>query len=268
MRMNRGTILLIAALLVVIVAVLVISNQQSNAPAATPTVAVATGPLLPNIPAANIVRYEVRDNTSGDFTALSKDSGGAWHLDATNSLPGRDPDQALIATTAGQIVTINYTNTFQSDQLANFGLDHPSYTLLVTTTDGKLYTIYVGAKSPTSAGYYAVVQQGAAPASTAEPTAQTTAEAAATAEATAHVAGKRIVPAEQATAEATAQATAEATAPVSILPATVEAAAQATAEATSAAFTPEATANVIRGAAITLSGQQTIYLIPQTVITT
>src|SRR5664279_1808134 len=226
MRMNRGTILLIAALLVVIVAVLVISNQQSNAPAATPTVAVATGPLLPNIPAANIVRYEVRDNISGNFTALSKDSGGAWHLDATNSLPGRDPDQALIATTAGQIVTINYTNTFQSDQLANFGLDHPSYTLLVTTNDGKLYTIYVGAKSPTSAGYYAVVQQGAAPASTAEPTVE------ATAEATAHVAGKRIVPAEQATAEATAQATAEATAPVSILPATVEAAAQATAQST------------------------------------
>ena len=48
MRMNRGTIVLIAALLVVIVGVLVINNNQASAPGMTPTPSgEATGPLLP-----------------------------------------------------------------------------------------------------------------------------------------------------------------------------------------------------------------------------
>ena len=77
MRMNRGTIVLIAALLVVIVAVLVVNNNQASAPGVTPTAVEATGPLLPGVTADKIVRYEVRDNPSGTFTALTKDSGGS-----------------------------------------------------------------------------------------------------------------------------------------------------------------------------------------------
>jgi len=162
MRMNRGTIVLIAALLVVIVAVLVINNNQASAPGVTPTVAVATGPLLPGVTADSINHYEVRDNTSGGFTSLTKDSGGAWHIDGTNTLPARVPDQSLITTTAGQIVAINYNNTFQDDQLATFGLDKPAYTILAQTNDGKLYTLYVGSKAPTSSGYYTTVVIGTA----------------------------------------------------------------------------------------------------------
>ncbi len=220
MRWNRGTIVLIAALLVVIVVVLVINNNQASAPGETPTPEVSTGPLLPVTDATSITRYEVRDNSTGDFAALTKDSGGAWHIDATNILPTRDPDQSLIDSTAGKIVGLKFSNSFTNDQLATFGLDAPSYTLLVTTTDGSLYTIYVGNKTPTSPSYYTIVQTG---------TAASTAEAPqATAEATV-----------EATAEMTAEATAEATEPVRI-------------------ENPE----------ITLSGSQTIYVIPQTVIDT
>ncbi len=222
MRWNRGTIVLIAALLVVIVAVLVINNNQASAPGETPTPSTSTGPLLPVTDAANIARYEVRDDSTGDFAALTKDSGGAWHIDATNALPTRDPDQSLIDTTAGQIVSLKFSNSFSNDQLATFGLDAPSYTLLVTTTDGTLYTIYVGNKTPTSPSYYTIVQTGTA-ASTAE-------------------------------------------APMATVEATVEASA-ATAEAT-AESTAEPTPNRVANPGVALSGAQTIYVIPQTVIDT
>ncbi len=257
MRMNRGTIILIAALLVIIVVVLVVNNQQASVPTATPTVQEATGPLLAGLDQTKIVRYEVRDNVSGTFTALTKDSGGAWHIDATNTLPLRDPDQNLISTTVGQIASINYYNTFTDTQLATFGLDNPAYSVLVFTSDNVLYTIFIGSKSPTSARYYAVVQQSSAPAATAE----------ATAEATSAPASKLIF---QSTAEVTPEATAMATAEATAMPtaeATAEATTMSTAEAT-AAVTAEATANVVQNPGVTLTGQQTIYVVPQTVIDT
>ncbi|MBI1256949.1 MAG: hypothetical protein GC204_05720 [Chloroflexi bacterium] len=302
MRMNRGTIILLAALLVVIVAVLVINNNQASAPGVTPTAAEASGPLLPGVTADKIVRYEVRDNKSGYFTALTKDSGGGWHIDGTNTLPARDPDQSLITSTAGQIVTINYNNTFQDDQLATFGLDAPAYTVLALTSDGKLYTLYIGAKAPTSSRYYAVLvtgvseatpevttESGAAPQAIATSNVESQAEnggniapegANATAEATAEttdVAKKIFQGLQEARAQATAEVTAEATAEATtemmaastmeasspVMASTAEATAAATAEATA-----EATANVIQAPGVTLSGSQTIYVIPQTVIDT
>ena len=120
MRLNRGTLVLIVVLVVVFAAVLFINNQQTSAPAATSTPQPASGRLLPNVAGENVVRYEVRDNTSGQFVALTKDAGGAWHIDATNALEGRDPEQSLINTTVGQIASINFNNTFEGDQLATF----------------------------------------------------------------------------------------------------------------------------------------------------
>lgn len=240
MRLNRGTVVLIVVLVVVFAAVLFVNNQQTSAPVATNTPLPASGQLLPGVASETVVRYEVRDNTSGQFVALTKDAGGAWHIDATNALEGRAPEQSLINSTVGQLTSINFNNTFDDDQLTTFGLDHPAYTVQVTTSDNQFYTIYVGAKSPTSARYYTVVQQTAAPESTAEPMTD------ATSEATAEVASKQVAP------------------PARIAQASTE---EPTAEAT-AAVTAEATANVIQNPGITLEGTQTIYLIPQTVIDT
>ncbi len=257
MRLNRGTLVMIALLVVVIAAVLVINNQQTTAPTPTATLQEATGSLLPNVAGESVVSYEVRDNASGTFIALTKDAGGAWHIDATNALSERDPEQSLINSTVGQLTNIKYNNIFQNSELATFGLDHPAYTILVTTSDGQLYTIYIGSKSPTSSRYYTVVQQSTAPEATELPGAE------ATPEATASVASKRIVRlAQAATPEATAEMTAEAT---------IEAAAEMTPEATAEATveaTPEATADVIQNPGVTLEGEQTVYLIPQTVIDT
>lgn len=267
MRLNRGTISLLVILLLVIVGVLVVNNQQANAPGdPTTTPNTASGPLLPGVPVENIARYEIRDNTTGAFTAVTKDASGAWVLDATNALEGRSPEQSLIETTAGQIVAINYNTTFEDDELASFGLDQPDYTVLITTTTGQLYSVYIGAKAPTAPRYYAIMEQatGAAKA-TMEPNAIATqnvddenaneegiaATDEATAEATSDDASKPVL-----RAQATEEATEEATDVVGATPeATIE-------------ITPEATGDVIANPGVTLSGTRTIYTIPQTVIDT
>lgn len=320
MRLNRGTLALIVVLLVALVVILVVNQSQLSAPGtATSTPSTVTGALLPNVAADSIVRYEIRDNNTGQFTALTKDTGGAWQIDGTNVLLGRDPDQNLIGTTAGQIVAINYSNTFEGDELTSFGLDHPLYTVLVLTSDGTLYTIYIGAKSPTSARYYAVVEsvtgqtvpqtsdgasatesvvgenaneEGGADVAlstneAAAPTAVPEATAEATTDAESAGSAKRIL--RQATEEPTAEVTPDASAQdvdnvssqadngaaVTVEPApTVEVTfdpssftPMPTAEAT-AEVTLEATANLIQAPQVTLSGTQTVYLIPQTVLDT
>lgn len=273
MRLNRGTLALLVVLLLVIVGVLVVNNQQLSAPGdPTATPNTTAGPLFPGVPVENIARYEIRDNTTGTFTAVTQDAGGAWVIDATNALAGRSPEQSLIGTTAGQIVAINYNTTFEGDNLADFGLDQPDYTVLITTTTGQLYTVYIGAKTPTAPRYYAVLAQSASDiATTVEPGDQ--------AIATQEIGGENaneegVMPAE-ATLEAPIDVTPEATSDDASKPvfrqateeATAEATADATAEAT-AELTPEATADVIASPAVTLSGTQTIYTIPQTVVDT
>ena len=114
MRMNRGTIILIAALLVIIVVVLVV--EQSTGERAWPTRLPLEDRDRARCCPASLARTSCATKCAiirhGDFIALTKDSGGAWHIDATNALAGRDPDQSLINTTVGQIATINYNNTF------------------------------------------------------------------------------------------------------------------------------------------------------------
>jgi hypothetical protein len=310
MRLNRGTLGLIVILLVALVVILVVNTNQMSAPGVTPTAVAANiaGALL-DIQAENIVRYEIRDNNTGQFTALTKDAGGAWQIDGTNTLVSRSPDQNLIGTTAGQITAINYTNTFEDDALATFGLDHPLYTVLVLTNDGTLRTIYIGSKSPTSARYYAVVQslsgqavpdsasatEEAAASATTEAVAPTQAPAAATDEAASATAEstessgspKRIV--RQATEEPTAEVTPDASAvdvdnvasqadnggAVEVEPApTVEVTFDPSSftpmptDELTAEVTLEATANLVQSPQVTLTGSQTIYLIPQTVLDT
>lgn len=286
MRLNRGTFILLAVLFVVIVGVLLINNQQASAPGeATGTPSTVTGALLPNVAAEDIVRYEVRDNTTGNFTTLSRDEGGAWEIESTNAIAGRSPEQALIDSTAGQLVAINYNNTFEDDELATFGLDQPNTTIFITTSTGQFYTIYIGAKAPTSSRYYAVVETAAVDVETDAGEAGAVAtealsgentnedgvmpDADATAEATSDDASKPAVRA-QATEEATEEGGAVATLELEgenanesgVMP-DADATLEVTAEVSEAA-----TAEVIENPAVVLEGTQTIYLIPQTVIDT
>jgi hypothetical protein len=187
MRLNRGTIILLAVALIVIVGVVVFNNQQANQIDPTPTPGVARVPLFPDATADTVRALEVIDNAAGTSTRVSKDTGGAWGIRATNATD-RAPDQAAITTQAGTVAALEGENQFEvaGDQLVNFGLETPAY-LLRVTTDATRYTIYIGNTNPTGNRYYVVVTSEAAPTpdsdAEATPEAETTPDAEATPEA-------------------------------------------------------------------------------------
>ncbi|MBK8024406.1 MAG: DUF4340 domain-containing protein [Chloroflexi bacterium] len=186
MRLNRGTIILIAALVLVFAGALVISNQQastSTTPTATPNP--EAGPLFAALDPATVARYELRQAGTGSYVELARLDAANWSLDGSAEEAGRVPDSTLIESTLGQLADIEFTTSFESDQLADFGLTAPQYTLFVETGTGEGYTLYIGAKAPTNPRYYAVLAEGVAapppeatPEATVEATAEATAEAA------------------------------------------------------------------------------------------
>lgn len=196
MRLNRGTLILLLASLVVIAIVLVLSNNQASAPGAETTTpsafstAVTVGPLFPDLDAANIASVEVTDNRAGYSTLLTKSGTDIWTIASATYSVNRETDQAAAAEAVSNLAALQANDSFESDQLADFGLDNPAHVITITNSDGTHYLVYVGNKNPAGNRNYVLVttQEGVeiptAPTadSTAEPTEESTSEA--TAEAT------------------------------------------------------------------------------------
>jgi len=251
MRLNRGTIILLLASLVVIAVVLALSNNQASAPGAETTTpsafstAATTGPLIPNLDQASVARVEVTDNQNGASTVLTKTGTDIWAIDSATFVADRETDQAAAAAAVNSLITIQANDSFEADNLADFGLDNPTHVITITNTDGTQHFIYVGNKNPAGNRNYILVttQQGDAipAAAAADSTAESTAEA-------------TVETVEEATTEATVDAEAEAT----------EA---ATSEATPAAdATSEATPEPYQGVTPGVTSG-TVYLVLQSSVT-
>lgn len=201
MRLNRGTLVLLVAALAVIVAVLVLNSNPATAPGANGATATpsAGGPLFSGVDSAQVAAYSVRDNNTGAFTQVVK-AGDAWSIAATNALDlGADPE--LASGNADNILELSAADSFETDALADFGLDTPDYTITLTLQDGTLYTLYIGGQNPQGNRYYATLETGTGEVPVIE--AEVTAEA--TAEATAEPEAEAMIEAEE-TAEVTAEA--------------------------------------------------------------
>ncbi|MEZ4669680.1 MAG: DUF4340 domain-containing protein [Anaerolineae bacterium] len=163
MRFNRGTLGLIVVSIVVIAAVLLFNNQQASAPsaAATATGAPGSGPLFPDISDVNnqskIVRFEVVDTTANSKVVMTKDEAGVWTVaDATNT-QALATDQTKAVGTMSVLASLAAVDRFETDKLADFGLDAPKYTMTLTDSDGKTYAVKVGNKAAANPRYYVLV---------------------------------------------------------------------------------------------------------------
>ncbi len=239
MRLNRGTILLVVALIAVIVIAALLSSQPiSTTPTPTPAPTQESVRLFPELDGARAARLEVRNNISGVRTVLTRDPSFLWSASATGaSVPteNREVDQVAIPGLMSTFAQLASTQSFQTEDLASYGLDQPTQTITMTTDDGGIYTMHIGNTNLAGGRYFVIIEVtpgSGAPAPTAVPT----------------------VDAQAATSEATPEATAEA-APESTDEAdvTAEPTTDATAEP-SAAPTP----------LVSLTGLQTIYLAPKT----
>ncbi len=268
MRLNRGTlILLVAALAVIVLVIIVGGNPTSSTETPTPGATAATGPLFLDVTSENVIALEARNNETGEYVRLLKnqfDVTGtqAWEIDGTFSRTDVAPAQDTITTQISSLVGLQYTDSFTSDQLADFGLDQPAYTFIVTTRAGARYALHVGGQNPAGNRYYVISQPLEATAPAGEATAEATAEIIidATAEATADAAAQSIAP--DATAEPTAEiiidAAAEATADAAAQSIAPDVTAEATADVTAE---PLPTLDLITEPRPVLSGSQQILLV-------
>lgn len=165
MRLNRGTILLLLASVVVIVAVLVTNSQRTSAPDVTPTATLSAGagPIFPTIAdvnnQGNIVRFEVIDNTTNQKVVMTKDAANVWKIEESASPSDLATDQTKAVGTMSVLASLNAVDSFTTENLADFGLDQPKYTMTLTDTDNKTYTVKIGNQSPANPRYYALVDE-------------------------------------------------------------------------------------------------------------
>lgn len=178
MRLNRGTIVLVVALIVVIAAVLLLNNNQAAAPGGevTGTAVSEAVALFAGVNESTLTRLEVRDNTTGERTILLKqDVDSPWVIEegvvgreepmtggevlTTGDAESNTADAAEVASLIGLLSNLESADAFESEQLADFGLAEPQYTVFATTSESAVYTMHVGAQSPTNPRRYVIVEQ-------------------------------------------------------------------------------------------------------------
>lgn len=166
MRMNRGTIILLLVSLVVIIAVLVLTINQAAAPGDTApdsdTAEATPQVLFAGVTEPNIVRLEVRDDLTGERVVLTKaDADAEWQLAAAEPVDGV-VDQTQVSGLLTSLVGLQTTEAFEADDLAQYGLDTPTYSVYAVSDSGSISVMHVGDRNPAGTRYYVAVEQLAA----------------------------------------------------------------------------------------------------------
>ncbi len=162
MRLNRGTLLLILASLVVIVGALVLSNQPAAAPEnGTPTATPSAGPVFEGLDTTNVVRLEIIKTEDSGKVVMTKDAANVWTIAEATNPQTLATDQTKATDVVSKLAEVTALDKFESETLADFGLDKPTYTMTMTDADGKTYIIKVGNKSAVNPRYFALVNDDA-----------------------------------------------------------------------------------------------------------
>lgn len=186
MRLNRGTLILIVVSLIVIIAAIALTLNQAAAPDEEQrlnTTATAAGPVFEGVDTASLVRFEVRDNRTGERTVIFKTDDSEWGMggdegqegdeqtgttDGATAVPvdttstAGELDQAAVDSSLASFTSLEAVDSFEADELAQFGLDTPAYTIYTVNDNGAVYAMHIGDLNPNGTRYYAVVRQLAA----------------------------------------------------------------------------------------------------------
>ena len=161
MRLNRGTIILGLASLIVVAVVYVLSNQPGGLTVntGTPTAtAESAGPLFPDISSTDsqskIVRFEIVDTTDNSKVVMTKDAASVWTVSEATHPQQLATDQTKAVGMMSNLASLTAIEKFETDKLADYGLDKPKYIMTLTDSAGKTYVVKVGNKAATTPRYY------------------------------------------------------------------------------------------------------------------
>lgn len=156
--MNRRTTWILVGVAVVLGLYVWYSGQSKDktdveATAPAPTRVPGGGPLF-DATSDQIVGLWIVDMAANRGVALAKDAQGQWAVTAPEARPA---DPALAPGWASQFANVFVSIVVtETTDLRPFGVLSPTYTLGVKLVDGTDLKVFVGDKTPTGSGYYAL----------------------------------------------------------------------------------------------------------------
>jgi len=144
--------LVIAFLVLIGLAWLLDTNASMPAPTLKPGSITATTAPLWSVDSASLNLIRIEDETTGTKVEIQKNQQGTW---VVMDLTPVEADQAAITGDLANLALIPVFHDYgEGLDPAEFGLAKPSFLLTLKTADGKSFSLEIGAKNPTSTGYY------------------------------------------------------------------------------------------------------------------
>ncbi len=189
MRLNTRNIIFVAAGVVVMAVLIFLGTRDTAAPDADATqTAAVSGPLFPGIAPEDVVRFEIRgfeqtpdpadptptptatplpDAPPVDMgpidpgeVIMTQSEGGVWTIDEATNSTDRETDQLIVVGTVANVLDLEFADQFSlsntESTLANFGLENPSYEIIIATADTE-QTLTLGSLNPGGRRYYALL---------------------------------------------------------------------------------------------------------------
>ena len=146
-RNKRNVFILIAILILAIVAYVcvILYNKSVEAKADTDKISVL------NLSSSDIDKVAY---TNSEGTLSFTKSGESWTYDGDKDFPLNGTNIESIVSTAGALSAARLLED-NLDNISKYGLETPSYTLVLTDSKGVQTTLYIGDLNPVSGNYYA-----------------------------------------------------------------------------------------------------------------
>jgi hypothetical protein len=130
------------------------NNWTKSHPTPTPT----PEQKVFSVDSAAIASLMISDNASGKIVRVARDATGQWALVEPKA---EYTDISSVEAAVTQLTSLKVTSSISTtENLAEYGLDQPAYTITVNVNDGGQLLAQVGSATATSSGYYVLVPGG------------------------------------------------------------------------------------------------------------
>lgn len=150
MRLNRNTFIFLLGALVVILAAVVLLNQPEPVEEDIETDA-TDGVFFEDVTADSVTDITIVDSNGLVINLTRPDAETPWQISDT----GEEADPDRMAETVVALINLNYTDSFSSADVSDFGFGQEDFPATLTfTADGSEYALSVGRQNPSGNRYY------------------------------------------------------------------------------------------------------------------
>lgn len=158
MRLNRGTLMILALAIVVIIAAAVILNTQEEAPInEAASIEVVNIPVFEAVNVETVNRLVVLQNGDGALTVMDRE-GDEWVITQATNSTEREVDQETAQARIHEVLALAASDSFAGELLDDFGLTTPQY-IISLADDERVQTLYIGGQNPGGTRYYALLSE-------------------------------------------------------------------------------------------------------------